>query len=415
MYMYIMKIFEKLKCFNYIKNMDVITFDLHDGKIQTCGAIVMTKLKESKFFSSLMNCCSNSCETIHIPFPIKFIPVFDIYYCYINSNKLIITDVKKLKLCFSLADFVEHEQFFNCCIQQLLSQIPEYDIPGFIDSFCYDTNLQSDICLQCPLFLLPETYLNPKKPFLNRWIKLNNNKSITCGVYSYKHVVEYDEHYTYCALVPYRSHIHNHIINSSQQLTNQVNQETKFELHGLYIQWYCHTKNLRKTGLYHNGKQHKYWKAYYSGGDLAGIGYYKNGNMAGDWKSWLPVGMSYTQPILNNLDETADLNMLNNTGDKINDIKQNELNKPSFNCVIIDQTTMDGHIMKTHDPNIGDKHGIHFHHEKDESTFYYLSYEDGTEQERTPGSSALAPTRYTYGGLINIISNLLYEVLEPQY
>ena len=125
------------------------------------------KLKQSSLFAGLMTYC----QDCYVPFPSQYMSVVDIYIGYLNDKLVNIGDDHSLKTCFELANFIDHEQFLTFCVSSLIATKTQDQIVKVINTAHPDVQL--NIQLHSPLFLLPEVHLHPKSPVFKSWVEIN--------------------------------------------------------------------------------------------------------------------------------------------------------------------------------------------------------------------------------------------------
>jgi len=380
--------------------MELVTLELDSDKGRQ---VPVNKIRASKLFASLIDCC----HTATIPFPGKFSAVYDTYTDYLssnndssNSNKMI-TDQKLLKTSLELADFIEHEQFALYCIRSLI-QLSSTDVALVISNLRCNSELQEKIYLYCPLFLLPENYVNPRHPFFDIWLNRNCGKELLCGKYLYKY-----------ELSSANNGVHDieALILYSRSLSAR-----EFVIDGEFLSWYHSTKSLYKLGKYRNGQQHGTWRVYYPNGSLAGEAGFMLGKRCGEWKIWPLVTSSEDElPGDNVVAAAANTNTNNDITANTAANTSTATVKPSFECVVDGDGGLSGRITDTHIPPLGTV-SIQFRYDGERCTFYYLNAADDHTNWGESGynNSVLTPRHYIFSELITTINGLLDRVLWPR-
>jgi len=193
---------------------------------------------------------SNNVDVV-ISVPDKYYTIIDTYIDYLKNNKTLITDRKRLFLCFQLSTLFVDDSYFKYCVQQTFNNW-SYMCVMVYNEFIDD--LQWSFFVHSPYDFIPEYLLN-NNTFMTQWNKLNQNVVIK---------VNNDNEVYYNNATSINDHDQRiiktfHIVKVLDQGTGHA-KEIGRKKETVY---YENSNNVRSEGYYIDGKLDGSWNYWY--------------------------------------------------------------------------------------------------------------------------------------------------------
>jgi len=173
------------------------------GGIKQTISLPRAKLARSNFYCGLFELSSTSCthtmsnqqDSIY-PFPEQYIVALPVYINYCHHELGIKVNVRKLRVCFELAYYLDDQMFVNVLVQCAVKSWPTSIkvIQSLNDIY------QRDIYLHLPLMFAPEVYRHDSS-FVMSWMTKNRNVNMfgpyNCLYYSQVRYCCFNEDHCY--------------------------------------------------------------------------------------------------------------------------------------------------------------------------------------------------------------------------
>ena len=261
------------------------------------------EVQNSKLFSDLITMYNTV-----LFFPKQYNDVVDSYILYLNTQYVRPDTIKR---CLELCHYLSDDKYLSTIVtvllfndwKQLSSSSYNNKRKIFIDDL--GINLQTDVYLKCPWYLIPEQFI-VNNSFVNQWIQVNKHKKFIIHGNEYTHNVNYHEEITdqVKSVEPTLWNIRNDIygythgmmLEMTELLVSKITTYQKGHKHGTSKSWFININNnnnnkqLRSEAYYTNDDKDGCFRGWLETGQLVYEHNYKCGDKHGIWKGWTESG-----------------------------------------------------------------------------------------------------------------------------